>query len=85
MEFNVIDESNKFKLGNIISVFKIPNYDREFVLFSVSEFDLDESNLHIAYLVKDNEGYDYIEEIDNPKIFKEATEAVKEILKATVK
>ena len=35
MEFNVIDENNKFKMGNIISIFKLPNYNEEFVLFSI--------------------------------------------------
>ena len=43
MEFNIIDENNKFKLGNIISIFKLPNYDKEFVLFSISDFDVDET------------------------------------------
>lgn len=83
MEFNVIDENNKFKLGNIVSIFKLPNYDKEFVLFSVSDFDEDKTNLQVAYLVKDNEGYDYIDEITDPRILRDATEAVKEMIKAT--
>lgn len=82
MEFNIIDENNKFKLGNIISIFKLPNYDKEFVLFSISDFDVDETNLQVAYLLKDKEGFDYIEEIENSKVFKEATEAAKELIKA---
>lgn len=81
MEFNIIDENNKFKLGNIISVFKLPNYDKYFALFSVSDFEEDESSLQVAYLMKDNEGYDYIDEIEDPKILKEAIEAVKEMIK----
>lgn len=80
MEFNVIDENNRFKIGNIISVFKLPNYEKQFALFSVSDFDGDEANLQVAYLLKDNEGYDYIDEIDDPDVLKDATEAVKEIM-----
>ena len=36
MEFNIINEESKFKLGNILSVFKIPESEKEIVLFSVS-------------------------------------------------
>lgn len=80
MEFNVLNEENKFKLGNIITIFKIPEYDKEFVLFSVSDFEDDDSSLHVAYLLKDKEGYDYIEEIEDAKVLKKATEAVKNIV-----
>jgi hypothetical protein len=81
MEFNVVDENNKFKVGNIISIFKLPNYNNEFALFSVSDFIEDEASLHVAYLLKDSEGYDYVEEIKDPKVLKDATEAVKEMIK----
>lgn len=85
MDFNVIDENNKFKLGNIISIFKLPNYNQEIALFSISDFENDEANLQVAYLVKDREGYDYIVEIDDPKVLKEATEAVKEMIEVIKK
>lgn len=81
MDFNVIDENNRFKLGNIISIFKLPNYDEEFALFSVSDFEGDESSIHVAYLYKDAEGYDYIDEIEDPKVLKDANEAIKEMIK----
>ena len=81
MEFNVIDENNKFKIGNIISIFKLPNYEKEFVLFSVSDYEALEGNLHVAYLLKDSDGYDYIDEIEEPSVLKDATEAVKEMIK----
>jgi len=81
MEFNIIDENNKFKIGNVISIFKLPNYDEQFVLFSVSDFDFDDSSLQVAYLKKDIEGYDYIDEIEDAYVLKEASEAVKEMIK----
>jgi len=81
MEFNVIDENNKFKIGNVISIFKLPDYDEQFALFSVSDFDEDDASLHVAYLFKDSEGYDYIEDIEDPEVLKVATEAVREIIK----
>lgn len=81
MEFNVIDENNKFKMGNVITIFKLPNYDNQFVLFSVSDFDDDEVGFQVAYLLKDNNGYDYIEEIKDKEALKAANEAVKELIK----
>lgn len=81
MEFNVIDKNNKFKIGNVISIFKLPDYDEPFVLFSVSDFVEDSSSLQVAYLLKDSEGYDYIDEIEDKTVLKAAGEAVKEMIK----
>lgn len=81
MEFNVVDENNKFKIGNIISVFKLPNYKEEFVLFSVSDFDDNDASLNVAYLFRDKDGYEYIDEIEDPLVLKAATEAVSEMVK----
>lgn len=80
MEFNAINENNEFKLGNIISVFKLPDIDREFALFSLEDYDTDIANLHVAYLNKDTDGYDYITEIDDDKIYKKAMLVVKDMM-----
>lgn len=80
MEFNIINENNEFKLGEIISIFKLPNDEREIALFSVSDWDGDDSSLNVAYLKTDEEGYDYIEEIEDENILKEAMEVVKDMM-----
>ncbi len=80
MEFNIIDEKNEFKLGDIISIFKLPDDDREIALFSVSDFDGDESSLNVAYIKTDREGYDYIEEIEDEKILKKAMKIVQDMM-----
>lgn len=80
MEFNVIDEDNIFKLGNILSVFKLPECDKDIVLFSVSTFEGEDNTLNIAYLNKDNDGNDYIEEIKEKDIFGKAMLVVKDIV-----
>ena len=80
MEFNIINENNEFKLGDIISIFKLPDDDREIALFSVSDFDGDESSLNVAYIKTDREGYDYIEEIEDEKILKKAMEIVQDMM-----
>ena len=81
MEFNIVNEKNEFKLGNIITVFTIPESKKEIVLFSIEEFDGDTANLQIAYLNTNDEGYNYITEIDDKKIFKKAMEVVKDIMR----
>jgi len=80
MEFNVVNDNNEFKIGNIIAVFKIPESDREMVLFSLEDFEKDIANLHVAYLNKNNEGYDYITEIDDKKVYKKAMLVVKDMM-----
>ena len=80
MEFNAINKNNEFKLGNIITIFKIPESDKEIALFSLEDYDKDIANLYVAYLNKDEEGYDYITEIDNDKIYKKAMLAVKDMM-----
>lgn len=80
MEFNIIDENNKFKMGNVISIFKLPDSEREFVLYSSEDFDSDNSDLYVSYLNKDSEGYDYIEEIEDEEILKKTMEVVKDMM-----
>lgn len=80
MEFNIINENNEFKLGEIISIFKLPNDEREIALFSISDWDGDDSSLNVAYLKTDEEGYDHIEEIEDENILKEAMEVVKDMM-----
>lgn len=81
MEFNVINEFNSFKVGNIISVFKLPNYNEEFALFSVSDYEGDAASLNVAYLIKGPDGYDYIDEIRDPAVLQAATNAVQDMIK----
>lgn len=80
MDFNVINEKNEFKLGNIISIFKIPKVDREIALFSVEDFDKDDASLNVAYIDTDQNGYDYISEIEDEEILKKAMEVVKDMI-----
>ena len=80
MEFNIINENNEFKLGEIVSIFKLPNDEREIALFSVSDWDGDDSSLNVAYLETDREGYDHIEEIEDENILKEAMDVVKDMM-----
>ena len=50
-------------------------------MFSIEGYDSkDLAGLQVAYLNKDKDGYDYIEEIDDDKVLKEAMKVVKRII-----
>lgn len=80
MEFDIVNENSEFKLGNILSIFKLPNSNREIALFTISAFDKDDDSLNIAYINKDKDGYDYLEEINDKKVFNEAMLVVKDMM-----
>lgn len=79
-EFTIINENNEFKKGKVISVFNISNSNREIVLFSSEDFDSENANLQIAYLNIDEDGYNYISQIDDEKVLKEAMYIVKDMI-----
>ncbi len=81
--FDVINERKELKIGNIITVFKIPNNSREFVLFSIEGIDDNKSSLEVAYLNEDKDGNNYISEIADEGELKKAMEVVKDIIKVT--
>ena len=81
MEFDIVNEKNEFKLGNILSIFKPDNSDREIAVFTISAFDRDDDSLNIAYINKDKDGYDYLEEIEDKNVFNEAMLVVKDMMK----
>ncbi len=81
MEFDIVNEKNEFKLGNILSIFKLDNSDREIAVFTISAFDRDDDSLNIAYINKDKDGYDYLEEIEDKNVFNEAMLVVKDMMK----
>lgn len=79
-EFTIINENNEFKKGKVISVFNISNSNREIVLFSSEDFDSENANLQIAYLNIDADGYNYISQIEDEKVLKEAMYIVKDMI-----
>lgn len=83
MGFDIINEKREFKLGNIITIFTIPDCDKEIVLFSIDDLDIkgDKTDLQIAFLNTDSEGNDYITEIDDKGVFKRAMEVVSDMVK----
>ena len=64
------------------SVFDEKKSDLESEPYDVlSDYEDEDVGIQVAYLLKDKEGYDYIEDIEDAEVLKAATEAVKEIIK----
>lgn len=82
MEFGIVNENREFKLGNIITIFTIPDCDKEIVLFSIDDLDIkgDKTDLQIAFLNTDSDGNSYITEINDRKVFKRAMEVVSDMV-----
>ncbi len=80
MNFDIINEKEELKLGNIISIFKLPKVNNEIALFSIGDYDGTEESLHVAYINTDSDGYDYLSEIDDEDVYKNAMIAVKDMM-----
>ena len=73
----VLDENNIEHTAEVITAFSYK--EKEYLVYSVDE-DEENSNIFVSRLVKDNEGYDVIEDIDDEIERAEVQNAVKEIL-----
>ena len=61
--------------------FNILNEKNEFKLGTIiTVFSLPNTPKEVAYLNKDKDGYNYIEEIDDDKVLKEAMKVVKKVI-----
>lgn len=76
-KFKVVDENNLEHDAEVITAFTYK--DKDYLVYSVDS-DEKNSNILVSRLVKDNEGYDVIEDIENDSERLEVQNAVKEIL-----
>ena len=76
-KFKVVDENNLEHNAEVITAFTYK--DKDYLVYSVDS-DEENSNILVSRLVKDNEGYDVIEDIENDSERIEVQNAVKEIL-----
>lgn len=76
-KFKVVDENNLEHDAEVITAFTYK--DKDYLVYSVDS-DEENSNILVSRLVKDNEGYDVIEDIENDSERLEVQNAVKEIL-----
>ncbi len=76
-KFKVIDENNIEHTAEVITAFSYK--EKEYLVYSIDK-DEENSNIFVSRLVKDNEGYDVIEDIEDEIERAEVQNAVKEIL-----
>lgn len=83
--FTVINENYEFKDGEVLLVFKIDNSDKEYVLYALDDNNGVDCSLIIAYITKDEKGYDVLKDIDNIEERKKVIEVIKDIIKGDAK
>ena len=76
-KFKVLDENNIEHTAEVITAFSYK--EKEYLVYSVDE-DEENSNILVSRLIKDSEGYDVIEDIEDEIERAEVQNAVKEIL-----
>lgn len=76
-KFKVLDENNIEHTAEVITAFSYK--EKEYLVYSVDE-DEEKSNILVSRLIKDSEGYDVIEDIEDEAERAEVQNAVKEIL-----
>jgi len=76
-KFKVVDENGIEKEAEIITSF---NYkEKDYIVYSIEKDD-ENANVYVSKLLKDSEGYDIIEDINNDSEREEIQNIVKEIL-----
>ena len=75
MSFNVLTENKQFKNGDVIAVFKVNNSPKKYIMYSVEDYDEDESN----------NGYDKIVSIENPLERKKIISLIKNMIEEGAK
>lgn len=84
-KFTVINENYEFKDGEVLLIFKMDNSDKEYVLYALDNNNGVNCNLIIAYLTKDEKGYDVLKDIENMEERKKVIEIIKDIIKGDAK
>ena len=80
MKFTLLNENLQFKEGDPIAVFKINGSDQEYIIYSVEDYERNESKILISYLIRDNDGIDHIRTIENIEERKKVINIFKDII-----
>ena len=78
--FTVINENYEFKDGEILTMFKIDETGKEYVLSSLKNNYDNSCNLVVSYIDKDLEGHDILKDIVDVEERKQVTCAVKRMI-----
>ena len=78
-KITVINENGEEKILEIITAFSYK--DKDYIVFS-NDKDNDTSNVYISRLIRGNDGYDSIEEIEDDKEREEVHSVIKEVIES---
>lgn len=84
VNFNIVNLDNEFKMGEVITVFKIDDVSKKMALYSANSYETDECKVFVGYLEEDQNGYNYISHIDNESILERARKAANDILNSVL-
>lgn len=84
-KFTVINENYEFKDGEVLLIFTINGKDKEYVLYSLDNNNEVNCSLIVAYLEKDEKGYDILKDINDLEERKQVIEIIKDIIKGAAK
>ena len=68
LKFNVLNENYLFKNAIGLSVIVSNDTDDKFLLYAINDYENNDYNFMISYLRKDDDGFDYIEPINDLEV-----------------
>ena len=68
LKFNVLNENYLFKNAIGLSVIVSNDTDDKFLLYAINDYEDNDYNFMISYLRKDEDGFDYLESVDDLEI-----------------
>ncbi len=81
MKFNILNENYEFKEGQVLAIFTLDDDPTEYIIYSVEDYEKNESKILISYLEKDQNEIDHIKPIENIQERRKIINVFKEILK----
>lgn len=68
LNFNVLNEKYLFKNAVGLSVIISDDTDDKFLLYAINDYEDNDYNFMISYLRKDQDGFDYLEPINDLEV-----------------
>ena len=65
LKFNVLNENYLFKNAIALSVIVSDDTDDKFLLYAINDYEDNDYNFMISYLRKDDDGFDFLEPIND--------------------
>ncbi len=81
MKFNILNENYEFKEGQVLAIFTLDDDPTEYIIYSVDDYEKNESKILISYLTADENNQDHIKPIEDINERHKIINVFKEIIK----